>query len=92
MKLQLIPEAGQWHRMWTIRLAALVVAFASLPQDMQKALLSLLPIEPGRLPGIVAALFVIAKLTKQKSIVRPDGKFDADDFDDLPPLGEEDTK
>lgn len=81
--MKLIPEARNWWRMATVRLALVVGIFGSMPADMQQAVLELLPIPEGRIPAVLALVFITLRLIKQPSVSATkklrDAAFDQED-------------
>lgn len=57
-----------WRRSWrmlSVQVAAAAVAWSALPADAQAAVLGALGVEPSRVPGIIGALVIVARLISQ---------------------------
>lgn len=62
MALQLAPDARWWHRLWSVRLAALGAA-VSVALAVSPGLLSFVnPLERPRLYGVISGTFFLATL------------------------------
>ena len=65
MNIKPIPNWRNAWRMLTVQIATLALGFGLLPPDQQAALLGALGITPERVPAVIAALFLAARLVDQ---------------------------
>lgn len=68
MKPKLIPEWRQAWRMLSVQVAAVAVAWGSLPVETQTALLQAIGIGAERMPAVLGALVLLARLIDQPKI------------------------
>lgn len=57
-----------WHtawRMWSVQAAALLVAWGTLPADMQAAIVAAVGVPAERVPAILGALVILGRLVQQ---------------------------
>ena len=66
--IQLIPNARDAWRFWSVRFAAALVAWELTPADYQAALLGLLGIPADVIPGVLAALSLASRLIQQPAL------------------------
>jgi hypothetical protein len=66
--MTLIPDWRQAWRMFSVRVAALAVAWSALPLDAQAAVLGAVGIGPERVPGILGLLVIVARLVDQPQL------------------------
>lgn len=71
MKPKLIPEARRAWRFLTVQIGALAVIFGLLPPDQQAAILDWLGVAPERVPAVLGAAFIVARLWSQQSKGQP---------------------
>lgn len=64
--MQFIDDAKNAWRLFSVQLGALAVAFGSLPADTQNSLLQMANVPQERVPAIIGALFIVARLVSQK--------------------------
>ena len=65
MKLQPIPNWRRAWRMLSVQVAAVAVAWGTLPPDTQAAILQAVGIGPERVPAVLGALFLLGRLIDQ---------------------------
>lgn len=66
MKLELIPNVRHAMRMVSIQVAALAVAWGSMPQDLQQAVLTAIGVPEHRVPAVFGAMFLLGRLVRQR--------------------------
>jgi hypothetical protein len=58
----------QWRRAWrmaSVQLAAGIVAWSVLPPEAQAAVVGLVGVPADKVPGVMAALLIVARLIDQ---------------------------
>ena len=65
MKLQPIPNWRRAWRMLSVQVAAVAVAWGTLPPETQGAMLQAIGIGPERVPAALGALFLLSRLIDQ---------------------------
>lgn len=63
--MKLIDNARQAWRFWSVRVAAVFVAWGAVPEAQQAAILKLLHIDAGVVPAIAGLAFMVSRLLKQ---------------------------
>lgn len=64
--MMLIPDWRKAWRFFSVQVAGGAVLFGLLPPDQQTAILSVLGFTPERIPAVLGALFLAARLLQQK--------------------------
>lgn len=64
----LIDNWKQAYKFLSTHLAVGAATFGLLPPDQQSALLDLIGLPMNRVPAVIAALFLVARLTKQSNV------------------------
>jgi hypothetical protein len=64
-QLTLISNWRQAWRMASVQMAAVIVAWAALPADMQAAIVQAVGVPAERVPGVLALLVIVARLIDQ---------------------------
>lgn len=62
---KLIPNWRRAWRMLSVQVAALAVAWGAMPAETQAAVLEALGIGPERVPAVLGALILLARLIDQ---------------------------
>lgn len=63
--MKLIDNWRRAWRMWSVQAAALMVAWGTLPVDMQAAIVAAVGVPPERVPAILGALVILGRLVQQ---------------------------
>lgn len=63
--MKIIPEWRRAWRMFSVQLATLIVVWTALPAEAQAAVVGLLGVPPDKVPGVLAALLIVARLIDQ---------------------------
>ena len=63
--MKLIDNWRRAWRMWSVQAAALLVAWGTLPVDMQAAIVAAVGVPPERVPAILGALVILGRLVQQ---------------------------
>lgn len=63
--MRLIPEWRRAWRLFSVQLAAGIVVWTALPAEAQAAVVGLLGVPPDNVPGVLAALLIVARLIDQ---------------------------
>lgn len=66
--MKLIPNWKKAWRMATVQIAAAAVVWGNLPADTQAAVLGLVGVPEERVPAIIGALLLIARLIDQPQV------------------------
>ncbi len=69
--MKLIPNWRRSWRMLSVQVAAGAVAWGTLPVDMQTAILSAVGLGPERIPAVLGALVLLARLVDQPNTKEP---------------------
>lgn len=69
--MKLIDNIRQAPRLWSVQLGALLVAWGSLPPDLQAAIVSLVGVPPERVPAVLGLLVIVARLVQQPALQQP---------------------
>jgi hypothetical protein len=69
--MKLIDNLRQAPRLWSVQLGALLVAWGSLPVDLQAAIVSLVGVPPERVPAVLGLLVIVARLVQQPALQQP---------------------
>ena len=64
-KPRLITDWKRSVNFWSVRVAAIGVAWGALPIDTQTAMLAAVGIEPTRVPAILGLAFIVFRLVAQ---------------------------
>lgn len=64
-QVKLIHNWKRAHRMASVRIAALFVAWGAIPPDMQAAMLDAVGIPSNRVPAVLGLLLILARLIDQ---------------------------
>lgn len=64
-RLRLIANARQAWRLWSVQAAALLVAWGTLPADMQAALVAAVGIPAERVPAVLGLLVILGRIVQQ---------------------------
>lgn len=62
-----IPE---WRKAWryaSMHIATLAIVFGTLPADAQAAMLDAVGVPAGRIPAVLGALFMLARIVQFKA-------------------------
>ena len=69
--MKLIDNLRQAPRLWSVQLGALLVAWGSLPVDLQAAIVSLVGVPAERVPAVLGLLVIVARLVQQPALQQP---------------------
>lgn len=65
MKPELIPNWRQSVRMLSVQVAAVAVAWGSMPEEWQQAVLLAVGVPEHRVPAVFGILFLLGRLLRQ---------------------------
>ena len=68
MKPELIPEWRNAWRMLSVQIAALAIAWGTVPPDVQALLLEFVGIPAGRVPAVLGLLLIVGRLVSQPRV------------------------
>jgi hypothetical protein len=63
--MKLISGAGKAWRLFSVQVGAVAVVFGTLPAEMQTAILDALSVPANRVPAVLGAVFMAARLVQQ---------------------------
>lgn len=63
--MKLIPNWRKGWKMFSVQLAAVMVAWAAMPTDTQAAVLSAIGVGPDQMTGALALLVIIGRFIEQ---------------------------
>ena len=66
--MNLIPNLGAAWRMLSVQVGAVAVAWGSLPEPVQSALLDSVGVPAGRVPAILGALVILGRIVAQPKV------------------------
>lgn len=66
--MKLIDNLRQAPRLWSVQLGAVLVAWGSLPIDMQAAIVALVGVPAERVPAVLGLLVIVARLVQQPAL------------------------
>ena len=69
--MKLIDNLRPAPRLWSVQLGALLVAWGSLPVDLQAAIVGLVGVPPERVPAVLGLLVIVARLVQQPALQQP---------------------
>lgn len=69
--MKLIENVRQAPRLWSVQIAALLVAWSALPLDVQAAIVSLIGFPPEHVPAVLGLLVILARLVQQPGLQEP---------------------
>lgn len=72
--MKLIQNIRQAPRLWSVQVAALLVAWGSLPADVQAAIVGLVGVPPERVPAVLGLLVILARLVQQPAVQPQQGQ------------------
>lgn len=70
--MKFIDNVRQAPRMWSVQLASLLVAWGTLPVDMQTAIVAVVGIPPERVPAVLGLLVILTRLMRQPGLQPPE--------------------
>jgi hypothetical protein len=65
-KPRLVADWRNAASMWSVRIAGVATVFGLLPADQQGAILEALHVPANRVPAVMGALFIVARLWAQQ--------------------------
>jgi len=73
--MTLIPDVANCWRFWSVRLAAVVVVFGLLPQDLQEGIVAFIAAWAGVpaewQPALLGAIAIVSRLLAQPDLAEP---------------------